>query len=51
MVTGIIIKERTEGGLNKGAIFCPLIQHTFGFSELNKVAYDMGIQFPLIHLF
>ena len=40
----IIIKERIEDVLNKKAYFVPLIQHTFGFSELNKVASGMGIQ-------
>ena len=45
----IISKERTGGGLNKGGnLFCPLIQPTFGFSELNKVASGMGIQCPLL---
>lgn len=27
---------------------CPLIQHTFGFTELNKVASGMGIQCLLL---
>ena len=31
-------------GWIRGHTLCPLIQHTFGFSELNKVAFGMGIQ-------
>lgn len=51
----MITKERTEGGLNKGAyllrlycnIYCPFIQATFGFSELNKVAAVWGFNHTL----
>lgn len=49
---GIISKERTKGGLNKRASSCaPLIQHTFGFSELNKVASGIwGFKHPSLYL-